>query len=518
MGKSYGSAWVGVGLAVGLALLGLQGCQSRQFRKLASEAGEVTVSKDLWSDSGEFLYFVSGPSFTPDNCVSILTQVQDKLFNASSTYFDREITEQYLADIIQNVFKSRVALHDRLHEFSVAGALTPECVNAARGLNRAARFLEDYLGELQAKPAAADPKHPATAWTGPWPSVLVNPNISKDKGGFDLRKTLRSGDLLMSRGAAFTSAAIARLGDAASQFSHLSLVYIDEATQDISVIQAEIEIGVVVTPLDKYLAGGNVRVALYRYPDATIAARAAKLMFDKVSAATRSGHKVPYNFSLDLSDRDELFCSQVIYQAYQLASDGAVKIPLYKSRLDHMRTSFTSSIGVTATETYLPGDTEVDPRLEFIAEWRDLSRMKTTRERDVLLDEVYSWINTRGYALRPNLKSWTMEEMIYRARRWPLFGSLLDKRFPLNMSKSTLGTISELNDTVAILEGHLERAQSDFKNQTGLWMGERDMIDSLEDYRNADSMRIPSCYESLHGLPAQSLEPVEFHQRFRPGC
>ena len=322
----------------------------------------------------------------------------------------------------------------------------------------------------------------------------------------------------MSRGAAFTSAAIARLGNSGSQFSHLSLVYVDEATHEISVIQAEIEVGVVVTPLDKYLTDGNVRGALYRYPDSQLAAQAARQMYERVSQASASGTNIPYNFSLDLTDRSRLFCSQVIEAAFDQASDGAVRLPLFKSRLDHADARFLGSLGVTATETYLPGDTEVDPRLEFIAEWRDFSSTRVTRERDVLLDEVYSWINARGYVLQPDFRSWLMESVIFRARRWPLFGHLLENRFPLNMSKSTLGTIALLNDVVAILEKRLEQAQQAYQSQTGLWMGQRDMIDTLEDYRNADSMRYPSCYEKQHGLPAQSREKVEFHQHFRPSC
>ena len=125
------------------------------------------MSKDLWSDSGEFLYFVSGPGFTPDNCVPILTQVHDKLFNVSSSYFDQEITGQYLADIIQNIFKGRVALRDRLAEFSREGRLTPECVDAVRGVSRAARFIGGFPGRASSSvPGSPTPIIPSPPGPG----------------------------------------------------------------------------------------------------------------------------------------------------------------------------------------------------------------------------------------------------------------------------------------------------------------------------------------------------------------
>ena len=57
---------------------------------------------------------------------------------------------------------------------------------------------------------------------------------------------VHSGDILASRGAAPTSALIARGSDFPGNFSHIALVHVDAATAKVSVVEALIEKGVVV--------------------------------------------------------------------------------------------------------------------------------------------------------------------------------------------------------------------------------------------------------------------------------
>ena len=499
------------------AVVTLTSCAT-PVRKIASETGEIPISRDLWTATAEYLEFISGPGLTPQNCAAVLGQLHYQLFNTSSTYFDGQIADEYSHEIIDNLFKGRIALRERLGEFTREGRATPECVEATRGALRAARFLEDVIGERMLKPAPFNPKYPQRVFSGAYPSVLVNPHTHEAKRAFDIYAVLRSGDLLMSRGSAFTSAAIARIGNAGSQFSHLALVYIDETTHKKYVIQAEIEVGVIVTPLEDYLADGKVRSALYRYPDAALAARAAHIMFEKVSHAQATGTNIPYNFSLELGQRDHLFCSQVIEYAFALASDDKIEIPIFKSHTGRVSPDFIRSIGVTATETFLPGDVEVDPRLELIAEWRDYSRVRDSRMKDIVLDEIYFWMTMRGYVLQPNFKSWLLETVVYRARRWPLFEGLLKKKFPLNMSKTALGTIALLNDVVEDIEGHLSQLDLAQQSRTGVGMSEREMLDALELYRVQDEARYPRCDGRGNRMSNTHGPKAKFHQLFRPNC
>ena len=54
---------------------------------------------------------------------------------------------------------------------------------------------------------------------------------------------VHSGDILISRGGAPTSALIARGNDYPGNFSHVALVHIDEKTNSISIIESHIERG-----------------------------------------------------------------------------------------------------------------------------------------------------------------------------------------------------------------------------------------------------------------------------------
>jgi len=75
---------------------------------------------------------------------------------------------------------------------------------------------------------------------------------------------IHSGDMLVSRGGYPTSALIARGNDYPGNFSHVGLVYVDSATNEISVIEAHIEVGVAVTTAEGYLADKKLRLMVMR--------------------------------------------------------------------------------------------------------------------------------------------------------------------------------------------------------------------------------------------------------------
>src|SRR5881394_2142364 len=80
--------------------------------------------------------------------------------------------------------------------------------------------------------------------------------------------TIHSGDILVSRGGAPTSALIARGDDFPGNFSHIALAHVDEKTHALSVVEAHIESGVVVSSFADYLADKKLRVmALRLRPD-----------------------------------------------------------------------------------------------------------------------------------------------------------------------------------------------------------------------------------------------------------
>jgi hypothetical protein len=187
---------------------------------------------------------------------------------------------------------------------------------------------------------------------------------------------IHSGDILVSRGGAPVSALIARGNDYQGNFSHVALVYIDETTHRVSIVEAHIERGVAVATIDEYLKDTKLRVLILRLradlPQLTanplLPHQAAKSAY-----TTAIDHHIPYDFEMNYQDHAKLFCSEVVSAPYQqlginlwmgissISSPGVVR--------------WLSSFGVRYFETQEPSDLEYDPQLRVVAEWRDMETL-----------------------------------------------------------------------------------------------------------------------------------------------
>jgi hypothetical protein len=183
---------------------------------------------------------------------------------------------------------------------------------------------------------------------------------------------VRSGDVLLSRGGAPTSALIARGNDFPGNFSHVALVHVDERTRRVSIVEAHIERGVVISSVEDYLADAKLRVLVLR-PRADLPAIVRDPLLPHRAAASaleraRAGH-VPYDFAMDRADPGKLFCSEVAADAY--ARHG---VRLWMG-LSHVSSEglrrWLAGFGVRHFETLEPADLEYDPQLRVVAEWRD---------------------------------------------------------------------------------------------------------------------------------------------------
>jgi len=201
--------------------------------------------------------------------------------------------------------------------------------------------------------------------------------------------TVHSGDILVSRGGAPTSALIARGSDYPGNFSHVGLVHVDQATHAVSVIEAHIERGVAIASVEDYLRDKKLRVMLLR-PRADLPAlgadpllphRAASRMLERV----RAGH-IPYDFTMDYRDPARLFCSEVASWVYR---ERGVNLwmgisTMTRNGLRRWLTSF----GVRHFETQEPSDLEYDPQLVVVAEWRDAAWLRQDHVDNAVVDAM----------------------------------------------------------------------------------------------------------------------------------
>jgi hypothetical protein len=195
---------------------------------------------------------------------------------------------------------------------------------------------------------------------------------SKTPSTILLGVTIHSGDILVSRGGAPTSALIARGNDYPGNFSHVALVYVDDKTNNASVIESHIERGVAIATLQDYLSDKKLRVMVLRLrSDLPALIKDPMLPHKTATRALEEAEKrhIPYDFEMDYNDASKLFCSEVASAPYR-----EFGINLWMG-ISHISTpgirSWLGAFGVTHFETQEPSDLEYDPQLSVVAEWRD---------------------------------------------------------------------------------------------------------------------------------------------------
>ena len=199
---------------------------------------------------------------------------------------------------------------------------------------------------------------------------------------------IHSGDLLVSRGGAPTSALIARGNDYPGNFSHVALVHVDSAGTA-STIEAHIEVGVAIGTAEQYLKDKKLRVMVLR-PRADLPALLADPMLPHRAATAaiervRAGH-IPYDFAMDYRDPSRLFCSEVASSAYR---DLGVTLWTGRSTLsaEGLR-RWLGSFGVAHFETQEPSDLEYDPQLVVVAEWRGPETLRDDHIDNAVIDAM----------------------------------------------------------------------------------------------------------------------------------
>jgi hypothetical protein len=214
--------------------------------------------------------------------------------------------------------------------------------------------------------------------------------------------TIHSGDILVSRGGAATSALIARGNDFAGNFSHVALVYVDPKTHLIRIIESHIERGVTVSKIDDYINDVKLRILVLRLRSDLLALQADPMLPHRAAEwalhQAESQH-IPYDFSMDFSDDSKWFCSEAASSAYRHQG-----INLWMG-LSHISAPglrrWLAQVGVRFFATQEPSDLEYDPQLQVVAEWRDLETLRKDHYDNAVTEVLLDAANT-GAQLKYN--------------------------------------------------------------------------------------------------------------------
>ena len=202
--------------------------------------------------------------------------------------------------------------------------------------------------------------------------------------------TLYSGDILISRGGAPTSALIARGNDFPGNFSHIALFYVDPNTHQPKTVEAHIESGVTVSSFDEYLRGKKLRIMVLRLrsdlpqliQDPMLPHRAAEMAFKNAMEK-----HIPYDFEMNYKDPSKLFCSEVASSVYAVHG---VKLWMGISHISSAGLRrWLTAFGVKYFETQEPSDLEYDPQLRVVAEWRDFETLRKDHVDNAVTDVMF---------------------------------------------------------------------------------------------------------------------------------
>lgn len=332
--------------------------------------------------------------------------------------------------IIDALFKIRLAAKQELDNLENP---SKECVSQIRRLVRSARYAEETLSEWLVTRVPQLDLDPQDFKSNNSLQKLVNPNYYAAPEDF----SFKSGDILLVRGETFVSATIARIGDDDGQFSHLALVYKPEPGTPFYgrtyVIEALIETGVIVKPLQMFLEHNHTRHVVYRPKGkaAKYAHNAGKQMLNRLTHQldewgnplishdwwdnldfldTLVDKKaIPYNFAMDLSVEDKMFCSQLVAIAYRDTSNGEIQIPRFKTTFNELYGfPLLTSLTVSTKETFAPSDIEFDDNVELVAEFRNLTKSdngiyktQKVKTQDAFFTIFLEKMHTHNYVVNP---------------------------------------------------------------------------------------------------------------------
>jgi hypothetical protein len=343
-------------------------------RRIDEQLG-VLADDVTWLEAG---------SMSPDD--ERLDAIENKLFAVAPLV---AACPGYVSPTLEAVNKLRPALKRASRDWDISDTAARDRVY--RILYGARMAVEEVL--LQHRDGDVPEFVPGTDEPSQTPSVVFN------------GVRLHSGDILVSRGGAPVSALIARGNDYPGNFSHIALLHISEQ-QEVSVIEAHIEVGVTVATLERYLADKKLRIMVLRLDSTLEQLQADPLLPHRAATAAldeaRERH-VPYDFAMYYEDPEKKFCSEVASAPY--ADLGVLLWEGRTTMSSRGTTAWLSALGVEQFTTHGPSDLEYDPKVVVVAEWRDretlfddhvdnavIDAMLEAAERGVIIDYDYLYL------------------------------------------------------------------------------------------------------------------------------
>lgn len=435
-------------------------------------------------------------SLSASNCVLPAKNISNVLNALGPDDYKKELKEKSHDALLNEFWDFKLTIHNKMRAFHKDGNFSRDCSDAVRGTLWSIRMTEDIIHDDLYRNYKDSVKFPDNSFDVSNVHVRKNPKF----GQFDLKSELKSGDIILTRGNAYTSSAISNLGEFDTQFSHMSVVYRDP-TGELWTVEAHIEVGSFVRPLQDHIDDKNFRAMVYRFDNEEEAAKAAEFIYKKVKKASDTTGNILYDFGFDLGESKQLFCSEVASHAYDVASEGKTQLPMFTSSLIKRKVEFVRLLELKPDVSFIPADIEVDPRFTVISEWRNAAKVQDNLEKDAILQSMFKWHDDLGYRL---IQASSKDSLLYRNVAWPLrrvpfLKKYFVEKLPLNMSRKLIGYFGVLESVGTLLQKQL-------KAEDDRVIAERGMpLTKLEKYEFLDKVRM----KDLQGKK-------KLHKMYRP--
>lgn len=382
------------------------------FSTLLSFSQET--KRDLLQDILQAETEIEASKHDADRIKKVFASQYQALYNLDPRDYDLDNIRRNTTKIIKSLFRFRTKLEQSLGTWDQRSVGQEDFQNQVRGMIRAVHNLIDVVAEISLgneKLMKGQRTMPAFQGGVPW---TITPD---DK---PLRyKDFKTGDVLLMRGGSSVSASIARITDLNSLFSHAAVVYVDEKTGKKYVVEALIEHGAIINPLEQALDHGVARMLALRPKNTEQAKRGATLLHDIVKAGIENNRTFKYDFTMagrapDVHPDDilkyargsndpelvsklkdfKVFCSLLVELANNWGSDGKVHTPSFRSGMNQKNRAFLRRLGIpdTSRSVFAPGDMEIDLNYRVIGDFREPMKTAGLRVDDFIFDKIFDWM------------------------------------------------------------------------------------------------------------------------------
>jgi len=387
--------------------------------------------------------------------------------------------------------------HERLH--------STEFQNYIRAMMRAVHNMIDLVSEAslgnektkkgQAKISAFQGGLP---WTYTWDN---RPLLAQD---------FQSGDVLLMRGGSAVSAAIARVTDVNSLFSHAAIVYVDPQTGKKYVVEALTEKGATINSLEYALNHGAPRMLALRHHDTIAAAKGSEILYQIVKASIENKRTFKYDFTMsgrlpDVSTEDVLkyvrgsndpelvqklsnykvFCSLMVKWAFHIGSEGKYTLPEFSSGMNAKNRAFLERLGIQpeTRSVFAPADLELDPNFKVIGDFREPRRTSGLRVDDFIFDKIFEWMEKHQLQFQESMFFETVGWVSNRASNMDLIrkaASNMGLAIAPHIPPKVISSVIMLEKMRGILLGKLNPLMIAYEEKNGMSMPPRLILEHLE--------------------------------------